>query len=106
MAVAGVIGRAVLVDVERLCRLHGKALVPTARMPIDAALLEQTLAAQGTEVQRGDILLVRTGWMSWYVQLDDAHRELVAGTLRPGPGALACPGLDPSQQTAQWLRWH
>lgn len=106
MATAGIIGRGVLVDVERFCRLQGVALDPSARSPIDAELIDKALEAQGTEIRRGDVLLLRTGWMSWYLQLSQADREFAAGTLRPGPDALACPGLDPSQRTAQWLWDH
>lgn len=83
----GIVGRAVLLDIARH---RGVDSLPT-RSPIFAEELEEVCEAQGVEIQRGDILLVRTGWWS---------------TFRPGSDGTAwrtgCPGLH--WTTASWLR--
>lgn len=106
MARRGLMGRGVLADVAGLMQRRGVALDPRQRHLIGPALLEETLATQGTVLRPGDFLLVRTGWMSWYLGLDEPAREDLAGTLRPGEGALRCPGLDPGRETAEWLWDH
>ncbi len=63
--------RGVLADVARWRREQGRPLRPDARDAVTAAELEATLAAQGVEVEPGDVLLVHTGWL-------DAHRRRAA----------------------------
>jgi len=59
---AGLVGRGVLIDVLR----HKGGTLPVG-YSITRADLEQTLAAQKSEVHEGDIVLVRTGLVpSWY----------------------------------------
>jgi hypothetical protein len=80
----GIAGRAVLVDVARWRESVGRPIQADAPDPIEVADLEATLEAQGVEVQPGDVLLLRTGWLSWYRSLDaDArarHAERGAAT--------------------------
>jgi hypothetical protein len=52
------------------------------------------LAEQGVAVEQGDVLVVRTGWLSWYRSLDDPGRERAstietACGLRPGHASNA-----------------
>jgi len=99
----GLIGRGVLVDVERYLRIQGNPADPTQRLAIDTELMDRTLKSQHTSIHPGDILLLRTGWLCWYLQLDEAGRETLRGSQRAGEGGLECPGLDPSVATAEWL---
>jgi kynurenine formamidase len=69
-------------------------------------LLDEVLAAQETTVQPGDILILRTGWLTWYLALDHAGRQAMQGLQRGGEGAMQCPGLEPSVATAGWLWDH
>jgi hypothetical protein len=95
-ATTGIVGRAVLADVARWREEQGRPLRPDAPDPISAADVEATLAAQAVEIEIGDLLLVRTGWLAWYRTLDpDARASL--------PGALAAPGLEPGAGTARFL---
>lgn len=103
VARSGVVGRGVLVDVERYRRLQSEPFDLSERVPIEPELLDEALSAQETELVAGDILVLRTGWLGWYRSLDAAGREALGGTLRAGDGALACPGLDPGAETAAWL---
>ena len=60
--------------------------------PITADDLASCLAAQGTTVETGDILLVRTGWMAWYRALDaEARADYASERMAPSPGLS---GLD------------
>jgi hypothetical protein len=84
-ALHGIVTRGVLADVARF-----RAVDPTQSDPIDAADISGCLAAQGVSVERGDILLIRTGWMTWYRSLDSDGRTAAADTqttcgLRAGP---------------------
>lgn len=87
----GIATRGVLADVARWREGQGRPLVPNSADPIDAFDITSTLAAQRVEVEPGDVLLIRTGWLSWYrAQDDDARRSFNdAGHpcvgLRPGP---------------------
>jgi kynurenine formamidase len=102
----GIVGRGVLIDVEQHRRTSGRPIDPRARVTIEPDLLDETLAAQGTEVLPGDIVVVRTGWMGWYQGLDEPGRAGLAGRLRAGDEGLECPGLHPGVATAAWLWDH
>jgi hypothetical protein len=62
----GIAGRGVLADVARWREAQGRPLVPNTPDPIEADDITSTLEAQGTRVEEGDVLLVRTGWIEWY----------------------------------------
>ncbi|MDT4937502.1 MAG: hypothetical protein QOG80_1173 [Pseudonocardiales bacterium] len=84
----GIVTRGVLADVARV-----RTISPGDPDVIDATDVQQALDAQGVAVERGDILLIRTGWTAWYRGLDAAGRDAAAGTqqscgLRAGPTTL------------------
>ena len=62
----GIVGRAVLVDVARWREQMGRPIEQGTTDPITTDDLTACLAAQGTTVETGDIILMRTGWMTWY----------------------------------------
>jgi len=103
MARRGIVGRGILLDVERHLRNAGRPCAPNTRIPYTPALLDEVLAAQGAETRPGDILVLRTAWLTWYLALDEAGRTAIGGTQRAGEGSLQCPGLDPGAATAEWL---
>jgi kynurenine formamidase len=71
----GIIGRGVLVDVARNGGIDGyDPLEPFAISPED---LERTILRQGVAVQRGDILMVRTGYMDSFLAAGSAERERI-----------------------------
>jgi kynurenine formamidase len=57
--------------------------------PITADDLASTLAAQGSELEVGDVLLVRTGWMAWYRSLGPADRAELASSDISATGLAA-----------------
>jgi hypothetical protein len=87
----GIVGRGVLADVARWRESQGRPIVHNTSDPIEADDLTATLEAQGTTVEEGDVLLVRTGWIGWYRSQDAEQRAAfnAAGHpccgLRPGP---------------------
>ncbi|HWE57560.1 MAG TPA: cyclase family protein [Acidimicrobiales bacterium] len=92
----GLAGRAVLADVGRWREAQGRPLTMNASDPVEPDELLATLAAQGTEVVPGDLLLVRFGWVGWYRTLSATDREALAKDL-------SSPGLRPGQATARVL---
>jgi len=82
-----IVGRGVLLDVARWKGV--RALEPGYAVTVDD--LEGTAAAEGVEIERGDILLVRTGHMTRYLDRSDWHYY----DLDPFPGV--------SVYTAPWM---
>jgi kynurenine formamidase len=62
-----IVGRGVLLDVAR--HKGARALAPGYAITVDD--LDATAAAQKVQVRRGDLLLIRTGHMSRYLDKDD-----------------------------------
>jgi Putative cyclase len=102
----GLIGRGVLLDVKQHVEAHGRRLQPNVREPITPALLDEVAAAEGVELQQGDLLVIRTGWMEWFSSLTPEQRGDLQGTIGRQPDPLACPGLDGHRETAEWLWNH
>lgn len=102
----GMIGRGVLLDVAGYMERQGTPLAPTKRFTIDGPLLEQVASTQKVNLASGDLILLRTGWLTWYKTLDEAGREKLRGTLHPGEDGMGCAGLDAQQATAAWIWDH
>jgi kynurenine formamidase len=76
----GIIGRGVLLDVER----HGGIRYdPLAEHRVSAVDLEAVARRQGVEIHPGDILCIRFGWLSAYRRLSSAQRVQLAADPRP-----------------------
>ena len=93
-AARGIAGRAVLVDVAR----HVEVDASTSQA-ITTDDLDATLAAQGTTIETGDVLLLRTGWTAWYRSTDPDTRAAL-------PQQLRAPGLRPGSDMLRWLWDH
>jgi len=86
------VGRGVLVD---CARFQGLDSCPDTQK-IDAEMLDAALAKQGVELQEGDMLLVRTGYLAkWWTRPAEQTPEEYFG---------ATPGL--SKDTVPWLHEH
>jgi kynurenine formamidase len=86
-ALAGLMGRGILADVEARARQAGRAYDSGQRFVITPDLLQATLDHQGTSVQTGDILLVRTGYLRQYLEADRAARSSMSA--EPASAGLA-----------------
>jgi kynurenine formamidase len=93
----GITGRGVLLDVARHAAQAGAPLDPAIRTEITPDVLDATAAAQGTTIEIGDVLLIRTGWVGWYesLSLDDRAAALTTESGQPG--------LAPTEEVAAWL---
>jgi kynurenine formamidase len=86
-AARGIVGRGVLADVARYRQAAGRPLDPTGHESITADDLAATLEHQGTTVEAGDVLVLRTGWMGHFLDQDDAGREhLMIPANQSNPG--------------------
>ena len=85
----GIVGRGVLLDVAR----HQGVDRLQKGFAIGADLLDETARAQGVEVGAGDILLVRTGHIGWWYQLEDKSEFMAGGPAEPGLSAYTVPWL-------------
>ena len=70
----GIVGRGVLADVAGWAAANGEGFDPLSRREITAGDLAATLSAQGTGVEAGDIVCIRTGWTGAYRSLGDGAR--------------------------------
>ncbi len=99
----GIVGRGVLIDALRYFESQARKLDPASKTCITGAEIEACAAQSGVELQDGDIILLRTGWLSWFESLSAGEQEKLRGRLNPGEDGLDVPGLDPSAETAAWL---
>lgn len=99
----GIVGRGVLIDAVRYYEQQGTPLDPTAKTSLGGPEIEACAAAQGVTLQDGDILLLRTGWLRWFLDLSAEEKEGLRGRLNPGESGLDMPGLDAGTATAAWL---
>jgi hypothetical protein len=74
----GIVGRAVLADIGRWREAQDRPIVHDEPDPVTPDELLACLADQGTEVEEGDVLLVRFGWISWYLDQDTDKRFWLA----------------------------
>ncbi len=95
VAERGIAGRGLLVDVGSYRQAAGRPIDQTRNEQIPVTDLDATLAWQGSVIEPGDILLVRTGWL----------QHLRQSTQR-AEGPLQSPGLRQTEDTAAWLWDH
>lgn len=102
MAGGGLAGRAVLADVAGYQASRGEPIDPSSAYVVTVECLRATLAAQGTQLRTGDLLLVRTGWLGWFLGLDLAWRQRVSDSSRT-LFDLCLPGVGPAGAMAEYL---
>ncbi len=106
MAEQGIVTRGVLIDVPAFRAAHGRDCPADQREPVSVQEIDAICAWERVRLRPGDILLLRTGWLAWYLALDEAGRSRLKGSLHNGDGGLDCPGLASGVATAQWLWDH
>ena len=98
----GIATRGVLADIDRYLQGQGAALDMTSSTLITREQVQACLASQTVSVKPGDILLVRTGWLRWYLEeATPEQRESMGGDAMAG--ALAYPGLGPADEMVEYL---
>jgi kynurenine formamidase len=101
-AKSGIIGRGILIDAAGYFEKQGRALVPDQKYSITPADIEAIASREGIEIESGDIVLLRTGWLTWHKTLSREQREAMRGRMT-GEDGIEMPGLDGSMTTAGWL---
>ena len=102
-AVNGIFGRGVLADVAAHLASCGEPIDPQARVAIDRSLIEATLDAQGVALEPGTVLLVRTGWLPWYLGRTDDELAGLRASFEADRTKSSWPGIDPGIATVAWL---
>lgn len=97
MADHGIVGRGVLIDVEAFLREDGRPLDHAAGAGFDIADVQAAADRQGVEREPGDVVLVRTGWISFIRGLDPTERK----TRAASPAQSS--GLRQSRDALAWL---
>jgi kynurenine formamidase len=93
---SGIVGRGVLVDVDRFLRRRGEVVDPTSPRAITAAEIAAASREQDVALAPGDVLCVRTGWMTGYLA---AHQAGDDAAFRTG----ASVGLAADEAMARYL---
>src|SRR5207247_973954 len=72
----------------------------TERTPVTVDDLQAVIAAEGVTPEPGDVLLVRTGWMAFYLEQSLSWRRALSRNIR-------VPGLESVREMAEFLwDWH
>lgn len=99
MADHGIVGRGVLVDVAAYLESVGRPIDHRAPSHFSVADIDAAAEAQGLVFQEGDILLVRTGWISFVYGLNAEDRLKMSKSL-------CSAGLVQAHETVRWLWDH
>ncbi|KAI7859622.1 hypothetical protein BDC45DRAFT_601831 [Circinella umbellata] len=97
MARRGIAGRAVLLDYARWAEKHRPDFNPLIRSEIPVEELKQVAEAQNVTFKKGDILLVRVGWMAAYEK--ERHRLHEMMDLEHPE----CAGVKACEETFRWI---
>jgi kynurenine formamidase len=98
----GIVTRGVLVDVNRFLQKEGTPLDMDSSTLITREQLQACMEWQKVDVRRGDILIVNTGWLRWYLKEATAkQKEKMAGNYMAGD--LVYPGLGPADEMCEFL---
>ncbi|MDP2949383.1 MAG: cyclase family protein [Chloroflexota bacterium] len=98
----GIVGRGVLLDVAKHLSERGTPIDPRSSFIIRREMLAATADAQKVEIRPGDILLIRTGWLGWYLQeASPEERQRLAGEALAG--GWRTPGIGPCDEMAEYL---
>jgi kynurenine formamidase len=93
-------GRGVLIDVGRYRHDIGQPIDHPGGEALDIRLLDDTLAAQGVALHKGDLLLIRTGWAQWFLEdATPARRAHVHADK-------TCTGIAQSPEAIDWFADH
>ena len=75
----GVIGKAVFLDVAMYSPTRIAGWDATSGLAITVDVLEEVGRAEGIDRVEGDILILRTGWLEWYLGLTTEAQLKVGG---------------------------
>lgn len=82
----GIFGRGVLIDLPRYFDGVGRPYDITTNQMVTPADLNAVLAAEGAELESGDVLLLHTGWSAYYLGLSPEGQDAFRKSGMPAPG--------------------
>ncbi len=88
-----IVGRAVLVDLERHRRQLGTSIDHWTGEAIELAQITAALSAQRTSIEPGDLVLLHTGWAEWFLKLSIEDRHAARKRRRTTGVAQSTPFL-------------
>jgi kynurenine formamidase len=97
-AARGIVARGVLLDLECTAREDGRAFDPGSSHAFSVDDLERARQAAGVTLAQGDVIVLRTGFMSWYRGLSIAERTRIADHTK-----LAACGIEHTEDMARYL---
>lgn len=99
VAEKGIVGRAVLLDLERFMASDGRSLDLWGPTAITLDDLERAARAQAVKFEVGDILLLHTGWAKRYLELVPERQSALVGERK------YC-GVEQSREMLAWMWDH
>lgn len=97
----GIVGRGVLLDIPRYLASRGIVFEPNRKVEFGVDDFAGTASYQGVELQEGDILLVRTGWLGWYEHETSPEQRIALADA--ASGALQIAGLAGGRDLVKYL---
>jgi kynurenine formamidase len=97
VAYKGIVGRGVLIDVERYLHGQGRPIDHRCGQPLSVADLDGAARAQNVTFRHGDVLLLHTGWARHFLNDltdDERLKQIKERTFT---------GLEQSQETLAWI---
>lgn len=95
---SGIVTRGVLIDVQRSSEARGRGYSPGSAHSFSVEDLEAGRDAAGVIFQPGDVLVLHTGFMSWYAGLSSEERIHISDRAN----MQAC-GIEHSEEMARYL---
>jgi kynurenine formamidase len=92
----GIVGRAVLLDVEHALNANGGSYSPGGATAFSVADLELARSRAGISYSPGCIVLLHTGFVGWYQKRPRKERTSIARDLR-------APGIEHTEDMARYL---
>lgn len=96
---AGIVGRAVVLDLAAGALAADASYSPASATRFGVEHLEAARRAAGVELAVGDILILHTGYTAWYLAQTPERRASL-------PGRVVSAGLEPSEDVARYLWDH
>jgi kynurenine formamidase len=94
----GMVTRGVLLDMARYLASQGTPVAGNEARRFSVDELEAARKAQGVEIRQGDVLLVRSGWMEWYLNASPQERFGITNVQN-----LRAPGIASTEDMAEYL---
>jgi kynurenine formamidase len=94
----GMVTRGILLDVSRHLAATGRPFAGNESYRFSVDDLESTRQAAGVEVRPGDVLLVRSGWMAWFLGASPQERAQFTQ-----PQNMRAPGVAATEDMADYL---